>query len=51
MIGAVTVFFLYICYIIYIGDDIPMTKEDLKKRVNEDFELLQKETKKNIMGK
>jgi len=47
MMGAIAIIFIYICYLIYTGQDVPMNKEDFKKQVDKDINSL----KKNTMGK
>tara|TARA_B100000029_G_C16986040_1_gene745574 strand:+ start:399 stop:542 length:144 start_codon:yes stop_codon:yes gene_type:complete len=47
MIGVVAIIFIYICYLAYTGQNIPMNKESFKKQLDKDIKSL----KKNTMGK
>ena len=51
LISAIALFVLYICYIVYIGESVPMNKDDLKEQVVKDIKMLQKSTKESIIGK
>jgi len=44
MMGAIAIIFIYLCYLIYTGQDVPMNKEDFKKQVDKDIKSLKKDT-------
>ena len=51
IIGVVAVIFVYICYIMYQGEPIPMTIDELKDKAVKDGELMLNKAKKTISKK
>ena len=51
IIAIVTIFAIYICYIIYQGEPIPTTTDELKDKIAKDSELMLNKAKKTISKK